>query len=193
MYVLIYVDDIIITCSKAAAIDDLLQLLSSDFAVKDLDKLNFFLGIKVIENEAGVILSQQRYILDILKHTNMQDAKLVSSPMASSTSLSAYEGESFPDHTLYHNTVGALQYLSLTRPCIAFAINKISQFMHKPALLHWQAVKRLLCYLKHTIQFGLQLFRSSCTDIQAYCDADWLAPMMTVVLQEAIVCFWARI
>uniref|UniRef100_A0A2N9HHK9 Reverse transcriptase Ty1/copia-type domain-containing protein n=1 Tax=Fagus sylvatica TaxID=28930 RepID=A0A2N9HHK9_FAGSY len=104
MYVLIYVDDIIITCSKAAAIDDLLQLLSSDFAVKDLDKLNFFLGIKVIENEAGVILSQQRYILDILKHTNMQDAKLVSSPMASSTSLSAYEGESFPDHTLYHNT-----------------------------------------------------------------------------------------
>ena len=65
--------------------------------------------------------------------------------------------------------------------------------MHKPTLLHWQAVKRLFRYLKHTIQFRLQLFCSSCTNIQAYCDADWLAPMMTVVLQEAIVCFWARI
>ena len=173
MYVLIYVDDIIITCSKAMAIDDLLHQLSSDFAVKDLGKLNFFLGNEVLENATGIILSQQRYILDILKRTNMQDAKPVSSPMASSTSLIAYEGPSFPDHTLYRNTVGALQYLSFTRPDIAFAINKLSQFMHAPTLLHWQAVKRLLRYLKHTIQFGLQLFRSSCSDLQAYCDADW--------------------
>jgi hypothetical protein len=71
MYVLIYVDDIIITCSKATAIDDLLHQLSSDFAVKDLGKLNFFLGVEVLENTTGVILSQQRYILDILKRTNM--------------------------------------------------------------------------------------------------------------------------
>uniref|UniRef100_A0A2N9F2C9 Reverse transcriptase Ty1/copia-type domain-containing protein n=1 Tax=Fagus sylvatica TaxID=28930 RepID=A0A2N9F2C9_FAGSY len=173
MYVLIYVDDIIITCSKATAIDDLLHQLSSDFAVKDLGKLNFFLGIEVLETPVGVILSQQRYILDILKRTNMQDAKPVSSPMASSTSLTAHEGPSFSDHTLYRSTVGALQYLSLTRPDIAFAVNKLSQFMHAPTLLHWQAVKRLLRYLKHTIQFGLHLFRSSCSDLQAYCDADW--------------------
>ena len=173
MYVLIYVDDIIITCSKATTIDDLLHQLSSDFAVKDLGKLNFFLGIEVLENTAGVILSQQCYILDILKRTNMQDAKPVSSPMASSTSLTVHEGPSFPDHTLYRSTVGALQYLSLTRPDIAFAINKLSQFMHAPTLLHWQAVKRMLRYLKHTIQYGLQLFRSSCSDLQAYCDADW--------------------
>uniref|UniRef100_A0A2N9J2H1 Reverse transcriptase Ty1/copia-type domain-containing protein n=1 Tax=Fagus sylvatica TaxID=28930 RepID=A0A2N9J2H1_FAGSY len=136
MYVLIYVDDIIITCSKAMAIDDLLHQLSSDFAMKDLGKLNFFLGIEVLENATGVILSQQHYILDILKRTNMQDAKPVSSPIASSTSLTAYEGPSFPDHTLYRSTVGALQYLSLTRPDIAFAINKLSQFMHAPTLLH---------------------------------------------------------
>jgi hypothetical protein len=173
IYVLIYVNDIIITCSKVIAIDDLLQQLSSDFAMKDLGKLNFFLGIEVLENATGVILSQQCYILDILKRTNTQDAKPVSSPMASSTSLTAYEGNSFLDHNLYRSTIRALQYLSLTRPDIAFTVNKLSQFMHAPTLLHWQVVKCLLRYFKHTIKFGLQLFRSSCSDIQAYCDFDW--------------------
>jgi hypothetical protein len=62
----------------------------------------------------------------------MLEAKLVSTAMAFSTNLSAYEGEPFPDQTLFRSTVGALQYLSITRPDIAFAVNKLSQFMHKP-------------------------------------------------------------
>uniref|UniRef100_A0A2N9H9W2 Reverse transcriptase Ty1/copia-type domain-containing protein n=1 Tax=Fagus sylvatica TaxID=28930 RepID=A0A2N9H9W2_FAGSY len=142
MYVLIYVDDIIITCSKATAIDDLLHQLSSDFAVKDLGKLNFFLGVELVLpwHPPPVLLP-------------MRVPPFLITPCIA--------------------VVGALQYLSLTRPDIAFAVNKLSQFMHAPTLLHWQAVKRLLRYLKHTIQFGLQLFRSSCSDLQAYCDADW--------------------
>ena len=92
----------------------------------------------------------------------MLEAKPVTSPMASTTSLSAFEREPFLDHTLFRSTVGALQYLSLTRPNIAFSVNKLAQFMHKPTLTHWQFVKRLLRYLKHTIQFGLQIYRSSC-------------------------------
>ena len=103
----------------------------------------------------------------------MLEAKPVTTPMASTTSLSAFDGEPFPDHTLFRSTVGALQYLSITRPDIAFAVNKLSQFMHKPTLTHWQAVKRLLRYLKHTIQFGLQIYRSSCHTLQAFSDADW--------------------
>ena len=119
------------------------------------------------------MLSQQRYILDLLTHTKMVDAKPVTTPMASSTNLSAFDGEPFPDHTLFCSTVGALQYLSLTRPDIAFCVNKLSQFMHKPTLLHWQSVKRLLRYLKLTIQFGIQIYRNSNTSIHAFSDADW--------------------
>ena len=103
----------------------------------------------------------------------MLEAKPVTTPMASTTSLSAFDGEPFPDHTLFRSTVGALQYLSITRPDIAFTVNKLSQFMHKPTLTHWQAVKRLLRYLKHTIQFGLQIYRSSCNTLQVFSDADW--------------------
>uniref|UniRef100_A0A2N9IRZ5 Reverse transcriptase Ty1/copia-type domain-containing protein n=1 Tax=Fagus sylvatica TaxID=28930 RepID=A0A2N9IRZ5_FAGSY len=173
MFILIYVDDIIITSSSSLAIDNLLSSLQHDFAVKNLGSLHYFLGIEVIRNTAGILLSQKRYILDILTRTHMLEAKPVSSPMASSTSLSAHEGEPFPDQTLFRSTVGALQYLSLTRPDIAFTVNKLSQFMHKPTLLHWQSVKRLLRYLKHTLTYGLQIFKSSCLDLQAFSDADW--------------------
>jgi hypothetical protein len=155
MFVLIYIDDILITSSKPATIFELLQNLHSEFAVKDLGKLNFFLGIEVIPSCRGVLLSQHHYILDILKRTKMFEAKPATSPMSTSTTLSAFEGSLFSDPTLYRNTVGVLQYLCITRPDISFSVNKLSQFMHKPMDSHWQSVKRLLRYLKHTIQFGL--------------------------------------
>jgi hypothetical protein len=173
MYVLIYVNDIIITCSHSATIDDLLLSLKRDFIVKDLGSLNYFLGIEVLPNAVGILLSQQRYILDLLNHTKMTDAKPVSTPMASSTKLSAFDGEPFLDHTLFRSTVGALQYLALTHSDITFSVNILSQFMHKPTTFHWQSVKRLLRYLKHTIQFGIQIYRNSCNSIHAFSDADW--------------------
>jgi hypothetical protein len=126
MYILIYVDDIIITSSQPVAIDDLLRSLTHDFAVKDLGTLNFFLGLEVISNPHGILLSQQRYIMDLLLRTKMSEAKPINTPMASTTNLSAFEGEPFPDHTLYRSTVGSLQYLALTRPDIAFTVNKLS-------------------------------------------------------------------
>uniref|UniRef100_A0A2N9HUY1 Uncharacterized protein n=1 Tax=Fagus sylvatica TaxID=28930 RepID=A0A2N9HUY1_FAGSY len=173
MYFLIYVDDIIITSSQASAIDSLLHQLGSEFAVKDLGGLNYFLGIEVVPCTPGVLLSQKKYILDILTRTKMSEAKPVSSPMASSTHLSVLDGDPCDDPTLYRSTVGTLQYLSITRPDIAFSVNKLSQFMHNPTTLHWQSVKRLLRYLKQTIHFGLRIQPSSTTVLQGFTDADW--------------------
>ena len=174
MYVLIYVDDIIITCSKSSAIDELLLVLISNFAVKDLGCLNFFLGIEVLHNAQCALLSQKRCILDLLKRNHMLDAKLVRSPMATSTILSIFDGEPLDDPMPFWSTVGALQYLAITRPDIAFVVNKLSQFMHCPNSLHWQSVKRLLRYLKHTIHFGLQIHKSSNFSLQAFTNADWV-------------------
>jgi len=173
MFLLIYVDDIIIVSSISTAIDDLLQLLSSDFAVKDLGSLHYFLGIEVIPVKDGLLLSQQRYIRDLLSKTNMTEAKPVSSPMASSSTLSAYTGDTMEDPTLYRSVVGSLQYLSLTRPDLAFPVSRVCQFMHRPTTLHWQAVKRILRYLKHTISHGLLLHKNSSNSLHAYSDADW--------------------
>ncbi|KAF5454861.1 hypothetical protein F2P56_024495 [Juglans regia] len=110
--------------------------------------------------------------MDILKHTNMLEAKPVHSPMATSTKLSAYEGEVFSDRTLYRSTNGALQYLCITRPDISFTVNKLSQFLHKLTTLHWQSTKHLLRYLKQTVDFGLQFHKSHSLSLQAYSDVD---------------------
>jgi hypothetical protein len=133
----------------------------------------FFLGIEVLPCPTGFLLSQHRYIVDILRRTKMLEAKPINSPMASSTHLSTFEGDLFPDPTLYRSTVGALQYLCITRPDISFCVNKLAQFMHKPTVLHWQDVKRLLRYLKETVQFGLHFKGAPLISIQAYSDADW--------------------
>jgi hypothetical protein len=77
------------------------------------------------------------------------------------------------DPSLYRGTVGSLQYLSLTRLDLAFAVNRVCQFMHKPSKLHWQAVKRILCYLKHTISHGLLLTWSNISTLEAFSDAVW--------------------
>ena len=119
-------DDILITCSSSSAIQTLLTALHKEFTVKDLGPLNFFLGIEVLPCAHGVILSQQRYIMDILKCTKMVEAKPVTSPMATSTPLSTFEGDLFSDPTLYRSTVGALQYLCITRPDISFFVNSHS-------------------------------------------------------------------
>jgi hypothetical protein len=93
--------------------------------------------------------------------------------MASSTHLSAFEGDLFFDPTLFHNTIGTLQYLCITRSDISFYVNKLAQFMNNPTGLHWQAVKRLLRNLKETVQFGVQFNQSPPATIQAYSNVDW--------------------
>jgi hypothetical protein len=170
---LIYVDDIIITASDPVAIPDLLQLLNADFAVKDLGDLHYFLGVEVLQLNSGLLLSQRCYIMDLLKKTNMHEAKPITSPMASSSVLSAFSGDPMEDPSLYRSTVGSLQYLSLTRPDLSFAVNRVCQFMHRPLKPHWQAVKRILRYLQYTLSHGLLLHRSSSNVLQAYSDADW--------------------
>ena len=133
---------------------------------------SYVLWVEVLPNSIGLILSQTRYIIDLLKKTKMLEAKPISSPMAQSASLSAFEGDPLDDVTLYRNTVGALKYLSLTCPDISFIVNKLSQFMHCPTSLHWQSVKCHLRYLKQTIHLGLQLKRSKFNTLQAFSDVD---------------------
>ena len=141
IYFLIYVDDLIVIATQPSVIDALLCHLQLDFAIKDLGNLNFFPGVEVLPNSTGLLLSRKRYILDLLGKTRMLEVKPLIFPMASSTNLFAFEGDPLSDATLYRSTVGALQYLSLTRPDINFTVNKLSQFMHCLTAIHWQVVK----------------------------------------------------
>ena len=78
------------------------------------------------------------------------------------------------DSSKFRRIIGCLQYLSLTRSGISFAVNKLSQFMHKPTTNHWTATKRLICYLKQTIFHGIQIHKAGLPILRTYSDADWV-------------------
>jgi hypothetical protein len=109
--------------------------------------LHFFLGIEVIPTQNGLFLTQHKYIRDLLARTCMDGAKDVTTPLSTSVSLKLNDGSAAVNPTEYCKVIGALQYLSLTRPDISFAVNKLSQFMHCSSTIHWTATKRLLRYL----------------------------------------------
>jgi hypothetical protein len=175
IYLLVYVDDIIVTSFSPAAIDALLMDLNSDFALKDLGHLHYFLGIEVKQLADGVVLSQTKYATDILHRVGMLSCKLVMTPLATSEKLSAHEGDPLgpEDVTKYRSIVGALQYLSHTRPNLSFAINKVCQYLHKPTTVHWTAAKRILQYIKFTLTFGSKIQKSSSPILSAFSDVDW--------------------
>lgn len=87
--------------------------------------------------------------------------------------FSAYDGDPMSNPTLYRSVLGALQYLTHTRPNISLIVNKLSQFVQQPTVVHWQGVKRILRYLKGTFEYGLFLPKSNSCSIVAYTDADW--------------------
>ncbi|GAU27211.1 hypothetical protein TSUD_108020 [Trifolium subterraneum] len=176
-YVLIYVDDILITGSTPHLIHDLIHKLNVKFALKQLGEVDYFLGIEVHHMPSGdLLLNQSKYVRDLLSRTNMENCKAIGSPMVSSCKLSKFGTDSMSDPSLYRSTVGALQYATLTRPDISFSVNKVCQFMANPLETHWKAVKRILRYLKGTSNHGLLLHPSSSSppfSLRTYSDADW--------------------
>jgi histone deacetylase 1/2 len=172
---LIYVDDIIVTSSSETAVTTLLYKLREEFALKDLGKLHYFLGIEVKHVSDGIILSQEKYAHDILKRVGMHTCKAMNTPMASTEKLSIEQGSVLEqeDATKYRSVVGGLQYLAMTRPDISFAVNKVCQFLHAPTTDHWTAVKRILRYIKGSCNLGIKIRKSSSTLVSAFSDADW--------------------
>lgn len=141
--VLVYVDDITLASSSEAATTALLKDLEKDFALKDLGDLHYFLGIEVKHSPGQLLLTQERYANDVLNRVNMSNCKPLDTPLPSSEKLSVLDGDRLGpiDATQYKSVVGALQYLTLTRPDICFAVNKVCQFLHCPRIVHWAAVK----------------------------------------------------
>ena len=173
LYMLVYVDDLIITGSNTDHLNRFIQSLSTRFSLKDFGELSYFLGMEVQRNSRGLYLTQTRYIADLLHKTKMSDAKPMPTPMCPSTVLTLQSGDPLPSGTEYRAVIGSLQYLSLTRPDIAYSVNKLSQFMHLPRTEHWTAAKRILRYLAGTIHKGIFFSSNNTPSLHAFTDADW--------------------
>ncbi|XP_019184373.1 PREDICTED: uncharacterized protein LOC109179323 [Ipomoea nil] len=122
--------------------------------------------------DSGMMLSQRRYMNDILARAGMTDCKPLATPAAVTQAVSPTQ-EPFDNPTQYRRIVGALQYLTITRPDLSFAVNQLCQFMHSPTVDHWVLLKRVLRYIKGTLTYGLRLSVSTSFAIHAFSDSDW--------------------
>lgn len=114
-----------------------------------------------------------KYISSLLSRLDMGNCKPVSTPVAAGKKLSLYDGTLLPDPSQYRSIVGALQYLTFTRPDITYAVQQVCQFMHAPRDIHLQAVKRILRYLKGTSSCGIRFLPCHSPSLVCYVDADW--------------------
>ncbi|WVZ90303.1 LOW QUALITY PROTEIN: hypothetical protein U9M48_036613, partial [Paspalum notatum var. saurae] len=169
-YLLLYVDDIILTAFSSTACHGSLH---SEFAMTDLGNLHHFLGISVMRSSDGLFLSQRQYALDLLQRAGMAECHSTATPVDTRAKLSATDGSPVADPSEYRSLAGALQYLTLTRPDLAYAVQQACLFMHDPRESHLALIKRILRYVKGTLSTGLHLSKSSPRSLTAYSNADW--------------------
>ncbi|KAJ9542625.1 hypothetical protein OSB04_029131 [Centaurea solstitialis] len=174
MATLIYVDDVIITGNCLDKIQEIKKQLDKEFSVKDLGPLKYFLGIEAAKTSDGLVLSQRKYTLDILKDSGKLGCKPSSFPIEHGLKLDKGENEPTVDASQYRRLIGRLLYLQATRPDITYSVNVLSQFVADPRSNHLEAANRILRYLKATPGQGILLSRAGDLVLNAYCDADWL-------------------
>ncbi|GJY50198.1 putative RNA-directed DNA polymerase [Tanacetum coccineum] len=118
-------------------------------------------------------LKEQKYILKLLQNGGLSNCNPVCSPMVTSSSLSLDDSTTFSNPVKYRQVVASLQYVNLSRPDIAFDVNKVCQYMLAPTENHWSAVKRILRYLHGTVEHGMLIRRSSGSTLQAFTGVLW--------------------
>jgi hypothetical protein len=172
VYLLLYVDDIILTASNMELLHHTISALQREFTMTDLGLLHHFLSITVEHRSDGLFLHQRTYTLDILKRAVMADCKPCMTPVDLQAKLAGDSGPPVEDVSQFRSIAEALQYLTFTRFNIAYAVQQICLHMHDPREPHLTAMKRILRYLQGTLAYGLLLRRSSSSDLVIYMDAD---------------------
>jgi histone deacetylase 1/2 len=168
-YILIYVDDIIVTSYSDNAISVLLRELNENFAIKDIGELHYFLSIEVKRSSRGLLLTQEKYELGMTK------CKSPPTPLSTTDPLSLVDGIPFVRKTVL-NIEALLEVCSISLllgQIWLFLVNKVCQFFHAPTTAHWTAVKRIMRYVKDKISIGITFQPSTSTLLSAFSDADW--------------------
>lgn len=184
IYLMLYVDDMLIACSEREEIEALNQLLNSEFDMKDLGPVKKILGMEIIRNKkkGTMILSQRKYLEKVLQTFGMTSSKSIVTPLASHFKLSCSQCPSTDEERSemtkvpYANVVGCMMYaMVLTRLDLAHALSVVSRFMATLRKEHWKAVKWVLRYLKGTQEYGLVYGKSArkVTGLCGYVDSDF--------------------
>ena len=171
--ILLYVDDIIITASSDTLRQYIMSHLSCEFSMKDLGPISYFLGISVTRYSGGLFLSQHKYAEEIVERASMSSCNPVSTPVDTKAKLSGLSSNPYHNPSEYRSLAGALQYLTFTRPDIAYAVQQVCLFMHEPRTQHMTALEPIIRYIKGNIHHGLHLSPSLVDTLITYTYAHW--------------------
>lgn len=171
IYLLLYIDDIILTTSFPSLIYKVVTQLSSEFPMCDLGSLFFFLGSAATRSAYSLFISQSAFAQEITTRADMAACNLCNT-LDDTKSKLVVGGDPVPDPTLYCSLAGALQYLTFTNPDIAYVVQQVCLFIHDPYSPHFHALKRILRYLCGTLTHGLHIRSSVVDHLVSYSDVD---------------------
>ncbi|XP_050883738.1 uncharacterized mitochondrial protein AtMg00810-like [Lathyrus oleraceus] len=169
---IVYIDDIVLTGDDTVEMARVKEKLAVDFEIKDLGFMRYFLGMEVARSKNGIVVSQEKYILDLLKETGTSGYRPTDTLIDPNVKLWG-EGNDYVDTGRYQRLVGKLIYLSHTRPDISFSISVVSQFMNSPFEEYLEAVYRILRYLKVNPGKGILFKKTSERNVFIFTDVDW--------------------
>ncbi|XP_040951570.1 uncharacterized mitochondrial protein AtMg00810-like [Gossypium hirsutum] len=173
LIVSLYVDDLLVTGGDKFMLADFKTKMKEMFEMSDLGLITYFLRMEVNQVEGGILLKQKTFALKVLAKFSMENCKPMSTPMAIGMKLSSQEEHESVCETDYRSLIGCLLYLTATRPDILFAVSMLSRFMHCCNQQHYKAGKRVLRYIKGTLNHGICFKRVKELKLIGYTDSDW--------------------
>ena len=168
----LYVDDLFLTGSSRL-VEDCKKNLETEFDMKDLELMHYFMGLEVWQQDGEIFLGQGRYASEILKRFRMQDCRPMAMPMITKWKKIDASEDKEVDPTLYKQLIGSLMYLVNTRPNICYVVNTLSQFMVEPKRAHWAVAKHILRYVRGTVNFGLRYTKGDDIKLSGFTNANW--------------------
>jgi hypothetical protein len=169
----LYVDDLLIIASDRDIVDDLINTIGKQFKIKESPNTKNFLGLEIQKEQDKIIVKQEDYISELLAKYKMQDCKAKAIPLDPNTKFEHFNDSPKCDPAKYQEIIGSLIYLSTkTRPDISYALTLLSKFNKDPRVMHMNALKDILRYLKGTKSQEL-CFKKNQIDLKAYSDASW--------------------
>ncbi|XP_068641911.1 secreted RxLR effector protein 161-like [Aristolochia californica] len=144
-----------------------------EFDMTGFGKMRYFIGIEVMQRSDDIFISKKKYVQEVLDRFNMDKCNPVFYPMVPGFKLIKNRDGVKIDSTFYKQIVGSLMYLISTCPNIMFVVSLINRFMDCPTELHFQVAKRILRYLKGTIDFGVFYKKEESEELIAFTDSDY--------------------
>ncbi|RVW42706.1 Retrovirus-related Pol polyprotein from transposon TNT 1-94 [Vitis vinifera] len=173
LIVCLYVDDLIFTGNDESMFKAIQKSMMVEFDMTDLGKLRYFLGIEVMQKTDGIFISQRKYAQEVLERFNLYQCNPVHNPVVPGFKLTRDKEGVEVDGTLYKQMVGSLMYLTATRPDLMFSVSLISRYMEHPTESHLLAAKRILRYVKGTVEFGVFYKKGGDDKFIGYTDSDY--------------------